>query len=226
MCVGVIEKDARQLLKGLPMVQRLFKLPHKINLLLWLVSSLIARSTSDLQRLLPSFCDGFGIDPKLVTGLLQLAKRDYSGLAEFAQRFGTCDADVIDKFITLLGHLNLLSVSKASAASNAIVAKIGAGAAEAVGGVVPKDLSTLSYKDLFQLADVDKSGSLTFNEFLDLRTSPFFHLGCAAPASPSFPALFFTLCAVKYMSLPLSQSVALRIFSEVERGDGTIGQEE
>jgi hypothetical protein len=31
---------------------------------------------------------------------------------------------------------------------------------------------------------------------------------------------------VKYMSLPLSQSVALRIFSEVERGDGTIGQEE
>jgi hypothetical protein len=112
-----------------------------------------------------------------VHGLIALAKRDYGGLAEFAQRFGTCDAEIIDKFITLLGHLNLLSVNKSTAANTAIVAKIGAGVigagAMAAGSasanaIVNKDLSTLSYKELFQLADVDKTSSLTFNEFVDL----------------------------------------------------------
>src|SRR4051812_43226458 len=47
--------------------------------------------------------------------------------------------------------------------------------------------------------DQDKSGCLDFEEFLDV---------------------------LKYLNLPLSKNKALRIFSEVEKGDGTIGQDE
>jgi len=57
----------------------------------------------------------------------------------------------------------------------------------------------LAYKELFQLADTNKSSSLTFDQFVDL---------------------------LKYMSLPLSPNVALRIFGEVQRGDGTLGPDE
>jgi hypothetical protein len=200
----------------------LLQLPPKLNLLLYLVSALITRSTNDLQRLLPSFCEGFGVDPKFLTGLIALSKRDYSGLAEFAQRFGACDPRVIEQFIGLLGHLNVLSVSRA-APSGAIAAKLSAAAsgagldsaanalsaasptlsAAARAGVATASAAGpgggLSYKELFQLADTDKTASLSFSEFMNV---------------------------LKYISLPLSQSVALRIFSGVERGDGTIGQEE
>ena len=47
---ALIEKDPKQLVSGLPKVQRLFKLPRKLNLLLVLVSALIPRSSADSAR--------------------------------------------------------------------------------------------------------------------------------------------------------------------------------
>jgi len=199
----VIEKDPRQLVQGLPALKSLFKLPHKINLLLWVVTALITRSSSDLPRLLERLCDGFGTDPKLVNGLLNVSKRDYSQLAAFAQRFGSCETETMDHLITLLGHLNLLSVNKASNPQQTLLSKkaaAGGGDGDSGGGGGGDgDDSGLAYKELFQLADTNKSSSLTFDQFVDL---------------------------LKYLSLPLSPNVALRIFSEVQRGDGTLGPDE
>jgi hypothetical protein len=70
------------------------------------------------------------------------------------------------------------------------------GSATGPGGV---DLSNMSYPDLFKLFDKDKNGNLDFDEFSDM---------------------------LKYLNLPLSQNKALRIFSEVQKGDGTVGENE
>jgi Ca2+-binding EF-hand superfamily protein len=50
-----------------------------------------------------------------------------------------------------------------------------------------------------QLADQDNNGFLTYEEFLEL---------------------------MKYLNLPLSNNVALRIFSEAKKADSTMGPDE
>jgi hypothetical protein len=53
--------------------------------------------------------------------------------------------------------------------------------------------------ELFQMFDKDKNGNLDFGEFLDM---------------------------LKYLNLPLSHTKALNVFSEVQKGDWTIGEQE
>jgi len=60
------------------------------------------------------------------------------------------------------------------------------------------NLANLNYKELFLMGDIDKSGSLSFDEFCEV---------------------------LKYLNMPLSQNVALRIFSECEK-DGVMGPDE
>jgi len=116
--------------------------------------------------------------------------------------------------VSLISRLGLLEPQKASPSSAALVNKSksptgdssngeasgtsGAHGKLTPGGGPPPNLANLNYKDLFSLADQDKSGALTFEEFMDV---------------------------LKYLNMPLSQNVALRIFSECEK-DGVIGPDE
>lgn len=148
-----------------------------------------------------------GYDSTFLLGLVRLSKGDYSKIAEFAERFGGCPMDTINKFVALLGQLGRLQPKAAGAAGAA--GKILQGAAGEgksglsgegkEGGAGGPGLSGMSYKDLFTMFDQDRNGNLDFEEFMDV---------------------------LKYLNLPLSKSKALRIFSEVEKGDGTIGPDE
>jgi hypothetical protein len=183
----------------------LFNLPKKVDLLLSLVTTLITRSYGDLENIAVAFCEEFDIDPAFVMGLIAIAKRDFSKISQFAQRFGSCDPVIIDKFVSLLSHLGMLTTMKPNEVANKLIQKAKTGAQELGKAALTEakqfavDVGKLTYKELFQLADTDKSGSLSFDEFMDL---------------------------LRYMNLPLSQNVALRIYSEVQRFDGTIGQDE
>jgi len=197
MVKGVVEKDVRTVVGALPMVKSLFHLPRKIDLLLSLVTALITRSYTQLERVIQEFCSEFEIDPTFVLGLISLAKRDYTKLVAFAQRFGQCDQALVEKFLSLMQTLGLLEPQRASPTQAALVAKT---ASDKTGA--PNDgkgnLANLNYKELFQMADIDKSGALSFDEFVDI---------------------------LKYLNMPLSQNVSLRVFSECEK-DGVMGPDE
>ena len=55
-----------------------------------------------------------GYDSTFLLGLVRLSKGDYSKIAEFAERFGQCPMETINKFVSLLSQLGRLQPSKSA----------------------------------------------------------------------------------------------------------------
>jgi hypothetical protein len=138
---GVIEKDTQKLVKGILQIKKLFNLPPKIDAMLSLMTALITRSTIDIELLIQQFCGVFDYDSAFLVGLVQLAKRDYAKFAEFATRFGQCDVETIQKFISLLSHLGLLT-SKPTGGLRVMSGK-------SEGKDAASGMGNLSYQELF-----------------------------------------------------------------------------
>lgn len=159
----------------------MFGLPRKIDALLALIVSLLTRSSAvDMEKLMMEFCAVFDYNSTFLVGLVQLSKKDYRMLAQFAERFGTCNVDTVHKFTSLLSHLTLLTarpqhaapsslkiLSKANVPGAAAAAAAGAGATalSTNGKSMPAGLAGLSYKELFQVARSIHPSSPRFPSF-------------------------------------------------------------
>jgi len=172
--------------------------------MLTLITALLTRSTTEIDTLITHFCVIFDYDPSFLIGLVRLSKLDFSKFAEFAERFGQCHQDTVGKFVRLLSHVGLLTskTSQGGGGSLKLTGPGGGSAAEkqAAGAAsAASSLANLTPKELFQMFDQDKSGTIDFEEFMEM---------------------------LKYMHLPLDRPKALRIFSEAQKGDGNMGHDE
>ena len=146
---GILEKDTRKLVSGIPQLKGMFKLPKKVDALLSLATVMLTRSNANMEEIVQQFCSVFNIDATFIVGLVQLSKRDYSKIAQFAERFSQCNPEVINKFISLLTQLGMLGPTKNSPGSLKILQGAGGGQP----GNPASNLSNLSYKELFQMFD-------------------------------------------------------------------------
>jgi len=137
------------------------------------------------------FCNAFSMDPVFVQGIIGVSKRDFEAIAKMTSRFGQAiDELKVQKFIVLLENLETLA-SAADAGGEGPAGGDGPASEEDV----KKSMGEMTNSDLFHMFDEDGSGSMNFDEFVNLT---------------------------KYLSLDLSEHAALQIFTKVAGPDNSI----
>jgi len=172
-------------------------LPHQVDALLQLSSLLL----SDLKlkpEMLKDFGDAFQLDGSVVDGIVAIAQKNFKGISLLAERFGDCETKKVEILVTLVENLRMLAPGAADKyhASQVLNSAVAEGPENEPN--IEKALAGLSYKELFVMFDQDHSGTMDFEEFLDL---------------------------IKYLHLNLTESQAMKIFSQTSQADGFVDKD-
>jgi len=158
------------------------------------------------EKALRSFGNAFKIDDTVLDGLIGVATRDFGPITRLLPRFGRrIDESKIQKFVSLLENLRTLDSASSTAGADGFhpvlssklkdltsEASVSDGSSDTL---VQTAMGSLSYADLFDIFDADKSGQLDFSEFLSL---------------------------LKFLNLNLPRQRAMQLFNTSAGADGNI----
>eukprot|EP00455_Lapot_gusevi_P046979 TRINITY_DN6279_c0_g3_i2.p1 TRINITY_DN6279_c0_g3~~TRINITY_DN6279_c0_g3_i2.p1 ORF type:complete len:756 (-),score=165.11 TRINITY_DN6279_c0_g3_i2:62-2290(-) len=195
---GVLSQKSAPIVRGLPSLVRLFRLPKPVACVVDLVVLLANHRSGkekkvkreDVENVLREFGNEFKIDEALIAGIIAVSRKDIRGLARLAERFGALDPTYLEYLVMILEYLQ--NTSTKSSFSKLLNLSQGE---EENGGQKKPNAQGLNLSELFDSFDKNCSGVIDYAQFVD---------------------------ALKFMGLDVSPHKVLQIFTEMASPEGKI----